>query len=107
MAATGAATIVVVEQSAAMQELIDQALRDNGDFLLITQNPLEALDLARRVHIDLLITEFGDSGLALVDEVRSLQPDLRVLYLYGEGDEPVPVGLGELPARVEESLAER
>ena len=99
-----AATIVVVEQSAAMQELLGQALRDTGDFVVITQNPLEALELAHRVRIDLLITEFDDSGLTLVDEVRALQPSLGVIYLYGDEDERVPLGLNELPERIDEGL---
>ena len=94
------ATIVVVEQSAAVQELIDQALRDNGDFLLVTQNPLEAIEVARRVRVDLLVTELTDS--TLVDEVRSLQPDMRVLDLYSNGDDPF--ALLDLRDRVAEIL---
>jgi DNA-binding response OmpR family regulator len=104
VAVPGAATIVVVEQSAAIQELIDQALRDMGDYLLITQNPLEVLEIARRVRIDLLVLEFSDAGPSLVDEVRSIQPGLHVLYLTEDGDDPPPFALEDFRTRVEETL---
>jgi DNA-binding response OmpR family regulator len=80
--AGGGATIVVVEQSAAVQDLIDQALRDAGHLVLVTQNPLEALDVARRVRIDLLVTEVlvSDAQPTLAELIRSTQPDVRVLY---------------------------
>jgi DNA-binding NtrC family response regulator len=68
------------------RRLIDQALRDLGDRVLITQNPLEVLDVARKVRIDLLVTEFEtDQALpTLIDETRSTQPDVRVLYISDE-----------------------
>jgi DNA-binding response OmpR family regulator len=105
VAAADVATIVVVEQSAAVQELIDQALRDSGDYVLITQNPLEVLEVARRVQIDLLVLEFSDAGPSLVDEVRSIQPGMHVLYLTEEDDDdPPPFALDDFRARVDETL---
>jgi hypothetical protein len=41
-------------------ELIDQALRDTAERVLITQSPLEVLDVASRIRIDLLITYLSD-----------------------------------------------
>ncbi len=49
------ATILVLEKSAAARELIDQALRESGDRILVTDDPNEAIELARRVRIDLLV----------------------------------------------------
>jgi DNA-binding response OmpR family regulator len=86
----GGATIVIVEQSAAVQELIEQSLRDAGARVLVTQNPLEVLDVARRVRIDLLVTEL-ESRRTLVEQIRPIQPDLRVLYIAGV-DEEQPAG---------------
>jgi CheY-like chemotaxis protein len=54
------ATIVVLEENAAAQELIDQTLRTLGDRVLISNSPMEALGLSKRVRIDLLV---GDVGL--------------------------------------------
>jgi DNA-binding response OmpR family regulator len=84
MTVTGSATIVIVETSAAVQELVDQALRDAGDRVLITQNPLEVIDVARRVRIDLLVTDLDSQSV--VEEVRASQPDLRVLYVSDRTD---------------------
>ena len=69
-----------------MQELVEQALRESGDRVLVTQNALEVLDVARRVRIDLLVIDI-DSQPGLVEEIRELQPDLRVLYLADSTDE--------------------
>jgi CheY-like chemotaxis protein len=74
------ATIVVLEENAAAQELIDQALRTSGDRVLISNSPMEALGLSKRVRIDLLV---GDVALlersdpTVVERLRSVG---RVLY---------------------------
>jgi CheY-like chemotaxis protein len=74
------ATIVVLEENAAAQELIDQTLRTSGDRVLISNSPMEALGLSKRVRIDLLV---GDVGLLersdpnVVERLRSVG---RVLY---------------------------
>jgi len=79
-------TIVIVEQSAGVQELVEQALRETGDRVLVTQNALEVLDVARRVRVDLVVLDL-DSEPGLVEELRESQPDLRVLYVADRTDE--------------------
>jgi DNA-binding response OmpR family regulator len=103
--ATRGSTIVIVEESAAVQELVEQALREGGDRVLVSQNPLEVLDVARRVRIDLLITDL-DSWPGLVEQVRASQPDVRVLYLSGGTDEQPPGSERSLPLRTPFSLDE-
>jgi len=79
------ATIVVLEENAAAQELIDQALRESGDRVLISNNPLEALGLASRVRIDLIV---GDAGLLEASDphvVEQLQSIGQVLYTNVRG----------------------
>jgi CheY-like chemotaxis protein len=85
---TGGATIVVVEQSAAVQDLLDQVLRDGGHRVLVTQNPLEVLEIARRVRINLLVTEVfvSEAEPTLAEVIRSTQPDLRVLYTSADAE---------------------
>jgi CheY-like chemotaxis protein len=111
------ATIVVLEENAAAQDLIEQALRDSGDRVLITNNPLEALGLSRRLRIDLIV---GDAGLlertdSLV--VKRLQGLGRVLYthvqagsVFGEIDSgralKSPFSLEDLKAAISAALAE-
>jgi DNA-binding NtrC family response regulator len=105
---TGGATIVVVEQSAAVQDLIDQVLREAGHRVLITQNPLEAIDVVRRVRIDLLVTEVfvGDAQPTLAEVIRSTQPDLRVLYTSSDPESPPDDEKSDMTLRVPFSLAE-
>jgi CheY-like chemotaxis protein len=103
-------TIVIVEESPAVQELVEQAVREVGDCVLVTQNALEVLEVARRVRIDLLVIDI-DSAQGLVEELRESQPDLRVLYVSDRTDEQqagledglpllTPFSLGELRAAV-------
>jgi DNA-binding response OmpR family regulator len=107
-------TIVIVEESAAVQELVEQALRESGDRVLVTQNALEVLDVARRVRIDLLVIHI-DSESGLADEIRKSQPDLQVLYLSNSTDQQpaglqhgslllTPFSLGELRAAIAAQL---
>lgn len=79
-------TIVIVEERAAVQELVEQALRETGDCVLVSQNPLEVLEIAQRVRIDLLVIDI-DAKRGLVEEIRESQPDVRVLYLSDSTDE--------------------
>jgi CheY-like chemotaxis protein len=100
------ATILVLEENAAVQELVDQALRDPGHRVLTTNNALEALELLQRIRVDVIV--LGDlvdeRGPTLVDELRTLQPGLRIVSiaadeLEGVGDcvrLPSPVALDDL-----------
>ena len=106
---------MIVEQSAGVQELVEQALRETGHRILVTQNALEVLDVARRVRIDLVVIDL-DSEPGLVEEIRESQPHVRVLYLSdrtdGQPADPehgasllTPFSLGELREAVSALLA--
>ena len=81
MSAIRQATVLVLERNAAVQELIDQALRESGHRVLSTGDSLEALELVRRVRIDVLVVGdlVGNQTEALVSELRSSQPSLEVI----------------------------
>jgi DNA-binding NtrC family response regulator len=109
------ATVLVFEENAALQELIDQALRDDGHRVLTTKNSFEALELARRVRIDVLVAgdvlEEGHKD-AFVGQLRSVQPELGVVAIRSRGVDlpngdpstslPVPFALDNLLAAVAE-----
>jgi CheY-like chemotaxis protein len=83
---------VIVEESAAVQELVEQALRESGNRVLVTQNALEVLDVASRLRIDLLVIDL-DSQPALVEEVPTGLA--RPLPVRQRGSEPeASVGAG-------------
>lgn len=84
-----AATILVLEESAAIQELIDQALRDCGHRVLSTKNALEALEVVRRVRIDIVVASevLGSERQTLIDELGWIQPGLQVVTICGPDDD--------------------
>ena len=100
------ATILVLEENAAVQELVDQALREPGHRVLTTNNTLEALELLQRIRVDVVV--IGDlvdeRGSTLVDELRTLQPGLRIVSIAVDDLEgaddcvrlPGPVALDDL-----------
>jgi DNA-binding response OmpR family regulator len=109
------ATIVVLEENAAAQELIEQALRQAGDHVLISNNPAEILQLASRVRIDLIVSDASllEGSDPLV--VEQLQTVGQVLYIHVRGswkrpqlsDGPVlasPFSLTELTEAVAAAL---
>jgi two-component system OmpR family response regulator len=81
-------TIIVIEESASVQELLEHALREAGHRVLVTRDPREAFELARRVRIDALVCDLAiveQRGSGLVRRLRELQPSLPVLYLADQG----------------------
>ena len=67
---------------------MEQVLREAGHRVLVTRNPLEALELGRRVRIDVLVADVDtleQDGPGLVQQLRTLQPSLVVLYLAHHG----------------------
>jgi DNA-binding NtrC family response regulator len=84
MASCDRATIVVVDGHAAVLELMDQALRNAGHHVLVTSEAREVLELARRVHIDVLVADralLDRTDSSLVRKLQLAQPDLRLLDL--------------------------
>ena len=90
MTAPRPATILVLEENAAVEELIDQTLRASGHRVLTTQNALEALEVVRRIQIDVLVVGvlLGERGRqTLVGEFRSIQAGLRIVSISGPDDD--------------------
>jgi DNA-binding NtrC family response regulator len=82
-------TIVVVHEDAGVLELIEATLNDRGARVLATRDPLEALEIVRRLKVDLLVI-----SRALNDangDVRALRPGVSVVILYEE-----PMALDEI-----------
>jgi DNA-binding response OmpR family regulator len=103
------ATIVVLEKNPAVRELIDQTLRESGDRVLVTSDPIEALNLARRVRVDLLVSDVAvldRDEQALLSQLQSSEQGLRVIH-FDDPDEPrVADSGGDLTLDVPFSLEE-
>jgi len=93
-------TVLVAEDDPSVRTLVKSVLERNGYRVLVAEDGLEALELARRERgrIDLLLTDVvmpGMNGRALRDALLQSYPELRVLFMSGyTGD--VLTGLGEL-----------
>jgi DNA-binding NtrC family response regulator len=88
LASTLPATVLVLEENPAVQELIDQALHESGHRVLTTKNALEALEVVRRVRIDVLVVgPLLEEAQTLVGEFRSIQPGMRIVSICGPDDD--------------------
>jgi two-component system cell cycle sensor histidine kinase/response regulator CckA len=90
-ASTGTETILVVEDDAALRELIREALEPAGYRILLAGNGAEALQIAelKKDDIDLLVTDVEIPkmrGTDLADRITASRPVMRVLYVSGYSD---------------------
>jgi two-component system cell cycle sensor histidine kinase/response regulator CckA len=121
--AEGGATILVVEDQAAVRSLVIEILQQRGHAVLQAANGLEAREVAA-AHggaVDLLITDvvmpqLGGPELAAL--LRATWPHLRVLYMSGYSARPEllshdasaaflakPFGAADLVRHIDEMLA--
>jgi DNA-binding NtrC family response regulator len=82
-------TVLVLEENAAVHELVDQPLREAGHRVLGTTNVLEALEVVRRVRVDVLVVGalLEERSQSLVGELTSIQPGLRIVSIGGPDDD--------------------
>jgi hypothetical protein len=93
-------TIVVAHEQAGVLELIEATLRDRGVRALATLNSLEALEIVRRLKVDLLVISPALDDVTR--DARAFQPDLSVVVLDDE-----PMWLDEIADAVVAALAPR
>ncbi|MFZ5445466.1 MAG: PAS domain S-box protein [Myxococcota bacterium] len=82
------ATVLVVEDSEGVRELVRKFLEGRGHTVLCAANGEDALRLAEERHapLELLVTDVvmpGMGGRQLADELRRTHPRLEVLYMSG------------------------
>jgi two-component system, cell cycle sensor histidine kinase and response regulator CckA len=90
----GSETILLVEDDEMVRTLTRRLLEANGHTVLLASRGDAALELARsyEARIDLLITDVvmpGMSGRDLADQVQTLLPGIKVLYLSGYTDDAI------------------
>jgi PAS domain S-box-containing protein len=96
---TASATVLLVEDEAAVRDLIERALRRGGYEVLTAKRAAEASDvLDRHGAVDLLITDVvlpGGSGFALVERLQAAGRLPAVLFISGYAPEAV-AGRGDV-----------
>ena len=93
-AARRSATILLVEDEPSLRKLTQRTLEEAGHTVLAAGDAAQALDVAKQAEssIDLLLTDVvmpGMSGRALAEELTSLRPEIKVLYMSGYTDAAV------------------
>jgi len=89
---SGTETVMVVEDEAALRELTRALLEDAGYTVLESSGAEDALETAKDMQrkIDLLLTDIVMprlDGRELANQMVSLRPDLKVLYMSGYTDD--------------------
>lgn len=88
----GSETLLLVEDEPMVRGLVADILRSSGYNIVEAESPLRAVELCRahRGPFHLLLTDVvmpEMSGRELADQIRNLQPGIRVVYMSGYADE--------------------
>jgi CheY-like chemotaxis protein len=87
----GPETILLVEDDPLVRELSRDMLERQGYRVILAAEALEAERIGPQTHFDLLITDIrmaSMTGEELARRLRSIHPDLRVLFVEGYEDPP-------------------
>lgn len=117
----GGQTVLVVEDETGVRELLVEMLRDLGYEAMAASNAEEALGLAIKREPDVVLTDVvlpGMGGTELVQRLKTLYPNLPVIYMSGWPDERYgelagqrilqkPFGRAQLASLLQEALTER
>ncbi len=92
----GSETVLLVEDEESLRKLILSMLSENGYAVLEAANAIQAMEIARQVQgkIDLLLTDVvmpGMNGSELADQLVSLYPGIKTLYMSGYTEFAVPL----------------
>jgi CheY-like chemotaxis protein len=90
-AASGGETLLVVDDTDSLREMMERVLASWGFVVLVARNGAEALQISERHHgsIDLLVSDVvmpGIGGPELAVRLRMRRPTLRVLLMSGYDD---------------------
>jgi PAS domain S-box-containing protein len=88
----GSGTVLLVEDEAAVRELVRAILTSHGYQVLTTENKAQAVAICRQRQqpIDILLTDVvmpGVTGPELANELLAMRPDLKVVYMTGYAGE--------------------
>ncbi len=86
------ATVLVVEDEEVVRSLVVHVLEDEGYHAVVANDGEEALALAAGMSIDVLLTDLTMpklGGRELSEQLRSSNPDLKVVYMSGYADKGI------------------
>lgn len=85
-------TVLIVESETSVLVLLSSMFQSNGLRPLLARTALEAMEIASKhyVPIDVVVSDVQfvpESGPDIVEEMRSLRPELRAVYLSAVVDD--------------------
>ena len=91
----GKETLLLVEDEAPVRDSVRRLLEWHGYTVIEARNGADALQIydGDEQEIDLVLTDLvmpGMGGHELVERLRARHPDLRVLFMSGYADKPMP-----------------
>ena len=82
-------TILTIEDDSLIRETLVEWLEDNGFATLMARNGKEGIDVFNQGHPDLVLLDLtmpGINGLAVLQTIRRLNPDVPVIIVSGRND---------------------
>ena len=82
------AKVLVIDDEPGIRSLLDTLLRRKGYDVVLAESGRKGLELFRRERPDVVVLDLkmpGMDGLAVLQQVRSLNPTLPVIILTGAG----------------------
>jgi DNA-binding NtrC family response regulator len=81
--------ILIVDDEPDMLKLLSMILREKTLYeISTTNNPLEAIELAKKVDFDLVISDLkmpGIDGIELIDAIKRLNEDIPIIIITAYG----------------------
>jgi CheY-like chemotaxis protein len=88
----GRETILVVEDERSVRALVRKTLESKGYTVLEAEAGAEAVEIARTLPVDLVLTDMvlpGIGGSEIAARILEIHPDVKVLYTSGYTDDVI------------------
>lgn len=89
--------VLIVEDEPSILMVLSDYLKGEGYHVLEAENGAQAFEiLARKPHLDLMITDYrlpgGVSGVQIAEPALKLRPELKVIFISGYPQEIIESG---------------
>ncbi len=82
----GSETVLIVDDDQMILSLIEEEISQYGYKPILAKNAAEALSLAEKEKVDLLLTDImmpGTNGIELAKQFAALNPEIKILFMSG------------------------
>jgi DNA-binding response OmpR family regulator len=96
----GAGVVLVIEDDTAVRDVVCRLLQAHDYEVLPAESGEEALDVERRAHVDLVVSDIvlpGRDGFQVVAEIRRRSPHVSAIFISGQFDAAMALTAGLPP----------